>query len=158
MIITIALFIVGLIMLYKGGDIFVNEAVYFARKLNMSELIIGATIVSIGTTLPEVTVSALASADGVSSMAYGNAMGSVICNTALIAGVLLLVMPTQVNKSEITISTFFFFFVVIALLVFGIFIGAIHMLAGLILLIIFTLYIDMVIRRSRKIPHEVLKA
>lgn len=158
MVIVVILFFIGLFMLYKGGDVFVNEAVYFARKLHMSELLIGATIVSVGTTLPEVTVSALASVDGISSMAYGNAIGSVICNTALIAGVLLLARPTQVNKSEITISTLYFFIVVIVLMVFGILIGIIHVFAGVSLLIIFILYVITAIRRSRKFPTELPRA
>jgi cation:H+ antiporter len=151
MIIVSVLFILGLLMLYKGGDVFVNEAIYFARKLRMSELLIGTTIVSIGTTLPEVSVSALASADGLSGIAYGNAFGSVICNTALIAGILLLLIPTKINKSEITLSTLFFFIAVIVLLVFGVILGVIHILAGISLLCIYILYMFTAIRSSHKL-------
>ncbi len=158
MLVVVVLFTMGLLMLYKGGDVFVNEAIYFARKLRMSELLIGTTIVSIGTTLPEVSVSALASADGISGIAYGNALGSVICNTALIAGVLLLLMPTKINKSEITQSTLFFFITVVILLVFGIIIGTVHILAGLTLLCIYTLYMFTAIHRSRKHPADISKA
>ena len=148
MVIVIILFLIGLLLLYKGGDVFVDQAVYFARRFRISELIIGATIVSIGTTLPEVTVSALASAGGASAISYGNAVGSVICNAGLIAGVLLLSMPARVTKSEIAIGALFFFVADIVFALFSIFVGFINILSGICLLIIFSLYILITLHRS----------
>lgn len=148
MVVVIVLFFFGLVLLYKGGDVFVDQAVYFARRFKISELVIGATIVSIGTTLPEVTVSALASAGGVSAIAYGNAVGSVICNAGLIAGVLLLSMPARVTKSEIALGALFFFAADIIFASFSIFVGSINIIAGICLLVIFSLYILIALRRS----------
>ena len=105
----IYLFIFGLILLIKGGDWFVDGATSIARRWGLPELLIGATVVSIGTTLPEVMVSATAAVDGVSGMAYGNAIGSIICNTSLIAAVTIAVKPSKVDKKTLILPVCFFF-------------------------------------------------
>ena len=88
MLIPVLLFIVGLLCLIKGGDWFVDGATGIARRFHVPELLIGATVVSIGTTLPEVMVSTTSALTGHGEIAYGNAIGSVICNSALIAAML----------------------------------------------------------------------
>ena len=85
MIIPILWLALGFILLIKGGDWFVDGATGIARRFHLPEILIGATVVSIGTTLPEVMVSAGAALQGSGSIAYGNAIGSIICNTSLIA-------------------------------------------------------------------------
>ena len=82
MLVPILLFIVGLVLLIKGGDWFVDGATGLAHRFHVPEILIGATVVSIGTTLPEVMVSATSAVSGHGEIAYGNAIGSVICNTA----------------------------------------------------------------------------
>lgn len=109
MLLPVGLFILGVAFLIKGGDWFVDGAVDIARKFNMPELLIGATIVSIGTTLPEVLVSAQAAFQGNSGIAYGNSIGSIICNTSLIAAILIAVMPSKIERKSLIIPTFFFF-------------------------------------------------
>ena len=79
MLIPVLLFIVGLLFLIKGGDWFVDGASSLARRFHLPELLIGATVVSIGTTLPEVMVSTMSALSGHGEIAYGNAIGSVIC-------------------------------------------------------------------------------
>ena len=81
------LFLLGLLCLIKGGDWFVDGASALARQFHLPELLIGATVVSVGTTLPEVMVSTISAVSGHGEIAYGNAIGSVICNTALIAAI-----------------------------------------------------------------------
>ncbi|MFP4015707.1 MAG: calcium/sodium antiporter [Halanaerobiales bacterium] len=93
------LFILGLVIIIKGGDIFIDSAIIIARKLRVSELIIGATIVSLGTTLPEVAASVNASIQGQSQFALGNAIGSIDINTGFILGVLILLSNISINKS-----------------------------------------------------------
>ena len=105
----IYLFIFGLILLIKGGDWFVEGATSIARRWGLPELLIGATVVSIGTTLPEVMVSATAAIDGSSGMAYGNAIGSIICNTSLIAATTIAVKPSKVDKKTLILPVCFFF-------------------------------------------------
>ena len=82
MLIPVLLFIVGLLFLIKGGDWFVDGASSLARRFHLPELLIGATVVSIGTTLPEVMVSTMSALSGHGEIAYGNAIGSVICNSS----------------------------------------------------------------------------
>ena len=93
---TILLFVFGLILLIKGGDWFVDAATGIARRFHVPEFLIGATIVAIGTTLPEVMVSATSAVEGHGEIAYGNAVGSVICNTALIAALTVAIRPSKV--------------------------------------------------------------
>ncbi|KPU27531.1 sodium:calcium antiporter [Caloranaerobacter sp. TR13] len=95
------LFMIIAIMLYtlsKGADLLVNEAVALSEELGIPKMIIGATIVSLGTTLPEASVSVMASISGNSSLALGNAVGSVICDTGLILGIAALISPLKIQK------------------------------------------------------------
>ena len=104
---AILLFALGLGLIIKGGDAFVDAASWIAEASGIPKFIVGATIVSIATTLPELLVSAIAAAggnaDGV-SMAIGNAIGSVTANTGLIMGVSVIVLPLAVKRSEIGIK------------------------------------------------------
>ena len=96
MLIPVLLFIVGLLCLIKGGDWFVDGATGIARRFHVPELLIGATVVSIGTTLPEVMVSTTSAFTGHGEIAYGNAIGSIICNASLIAALTIAVKRTPV--------------------------------------------------------------
>ena len=78
LLLPIVLFLLGFALLIKGGDWFVDGATGLAHRFHLPELLIGATVVSIGTTLPEVMVSTLAAAEGTGGIAYGNAIGSII--------------------------------------------------------------------------------
>ena len=97
---VIFLFLAGLLLIIKGGDFFVDSAVWFAEALNIPKFIIGATIVSFATTLPELLVSFFASLEGKNVMAAGNAIGSVSANLGLIMGISLLCIPAAVKRRE----------------------------------------------------------
>ena len=84
---TIFLFLVGLVLIIKGGDWFVDAAAWMAEASGMPKFLIGATIVSVATTLPEIIVSTMAAAEGSTDMAIGNAIGSVTANIGLIMAV-----------------------------------------------------------------------
>ena len=103
MITPIILFLVGLVLLIKGGDWFVDGATGIAHKFHVPDLLIGATVVSIGTTLPEVMVSATSAVSGHGEIAYGNAIGSIICNTALIAAISIAVKPVSYTHLYISL-------------------------------------------------------
>ncbi len=109
MLIPVLLFAVGLVFLIKGGDWFVDGATGIARQFRLPELLIGATVVSIGTTLPEVMVSTTSALSGHGEIAYGNAIGSVICNTALIAAITVAVKPGRVDPKSLRLPVAFFF-------------------------------------------------
>lgn len=94
------LFGIGLFLIIKGGDWFVDSASWIAEVLGVPKFVIGATIVSIATTLPEMIVSVQATSKGNVDMAAGNAIGSVTANTALIMGIFILFMPFAVKRKE----------------------------------------------------------
>lgn len=99
MLFIIILFILGFILITKGADIFINYTVIIGKKTNISELVLGATIVSFATTLPELTVSTVASLQGHTTMSLGNAVGSIICNTGLVLGLVAFISPFKVDKN-----------------------------------------------------------
>ena len=109
MLIPVLLFVIGLLCLIKGGDWFVDGASALARRFHLPELLIGATVVSIGTTLPEVMVSTMSAVSGHGEIAYGNAIGSVICNAALIAAITIAVRPGKVDPKTLRTPVAFFF-------------------------------------------------
>jgi len=98
---VIVMFGLGLVLLIWGSDLLVESAVALAGHFQISEIVIGATIVSLGTTLPETLFSTAASWKGLSDMALGNALGSILCNTGLIAGLMLLLGPIVLGERVI---------------------------------------------------------
>ena len=86
MIIQILLIIVGFVFLIKGADILVDGSSAIAKKMRISEIVIGLTIVSIGTSMPELFVSTSSAMQGFSDISIGNVIGSNICNLLLILG------------------------------------------------------------------------
>lgn len=101
-ILMYVLFVVGLILIIKGGDWFVDSASWIAEVLGVPKFVIGATIVSVATTLPEMIVSIQATAKGNVDMAAGNAIGSVTANTAMIMGLFIVCMPFAIKRKEFT--------------------------------------------------------
>ena len=101
---TIGLLIIigfSLYVLGKGADILVNEAIGLSVRWGIPKIIIGATIVSLGTTIPEVTVSVFAAISGNPDLALGNAIGSIITNTALILGLAAMVGTLPMDKKAL---------------------------------------------------------
>lgn len=138
---AVILFIVGLILICLGGDRLVDAAVAIAKKLGIPQIVVGATIVSLGTTLPEILVSTTAAFDGSAAIAAGNAFGSIICNTALIAGLTQTIRPSkQVEFSSLSWRSAFFFIVLVALDICGYITGAFGRPVGVVLLLLFVVY------------------
>ena len=101
MAIAAVIFIAGLILTIKGGDWFVDSASWFAEATGIPKFVVGATVVSFATTLPELLVSVRAAMHGSAQLAIGNAVGSVTANTTLIMGVSLVAMAGIVNRYNI---------------------------------------------------------
>ena len=140
MIIAILLFIVGLVCLIKGGDWFVDGASGLARKFDLPELLIGATVVSIGTTLPEVMVSTMSALSGHGEIAYGNAIGSVICNTALIAALTIALSPGTTDRRTLRVPVMFFYIAAAIYCVAAYAMGRFTRPMGIIMLAVFVAY------------------
>lgn len=94
------LFLLGLLLIVKGGDWFVDAASWVARVSGIPSFIIGATVVSVATTLPELLVSLLSTARGEIGLAYGNAVGSVTANLGLIMGISLVFLPAVISRKQ----------------------------------------------------------
>ena len=148
----IVLFAVGLVLLIKGGDWFVDGATGIARKFHIPEILIGATIVSIGTTLPEVMVSATGALNGQGEMAYGNAIGSIICNTALICAITIAIKPAEVDRKSYFIPVIFYFAASIIYTLFAVITGTFSRFVGILLLAIFVGYMILQIILAKKEP------
>ena len=149
MIKPILLFIVGLVCLIKGGDWFVDGASAMARKFHLPELLIGATVVSIGTTLPEVMVSTMSALSGHGEIAYGNAIGSVICNTALIAAITIAVKPGPADPKTLRIPVAFFYIAAAIYCVAAYAMGRVTRTMGLIMLAVFAAYMVVNVRSMK---------
>ncbi len=152
MVIPVLLFILGLILLIKGGDWFVDGATGIAHRFHVPELIIGATVVSIGTTLPEVMVSATSAIGGHGEIAYGNAIGSIICNTALIAALTIAIRPGKVDPKALKMPVIFFFVSAGIYMLNAYLTGYFSRGIGLVLLAIFVIYMYVTIRQGFKNP------
>ena len=156
MFISIVLFIIGLVLLIFCGDWFVDGATGIARKFHIPELIIGATVVSIGTTLPEVMVSADAAIKGQGATAYGNAIGSIICNTALILAITIAVKPSKVDKKSLKTPAIFFFVAALIYVLNAYIFKRFSLASGIVLLSVFIIYmIYTVITTKKRMAQEV---
>lgn len=131
---------VCLVLIIKGADIFLNSSIYIAKKTGMSQVLIGATIVSVGTTLPEITVSIIAAIKGDFSLSVTNALGSIFCNTAFILGVAFMCVSTVLIKKEFSKKIIFLIVTVLLILIFSL-LGVFNMYEALGLLCIFLVYI-----------------
>lgn len=90
--------IVGFVFLVKGADLLVKAATSIAKKFGLSEMLIGLTIVAIGTSLPEIFITITSSLEGHSDLIIGNAIGSCICNFLFVIGISALVRPVKFDK------------------------------------------------------------
>lgn len=155
MAVPIILFVVGLLLLIKGGDWFVDGAVDIARRFHLPELLIGATVVSIGTTLPEVMVSTNSALSGHGEIAYGNAIGSVICNAALIAAITIAIRPGKTDKKALVVPTAFFFAAAAIYAGVSYTSGEFGRAVGIILLGMFVLYMAVTVRKMTRGTSEI---
>lgn len=152
MLISLILFAVGLMLLIKGGDWFVDGATGIAERFRLPDIVVGATVVSIGTTLPEVMVSTTGALAGSGAMAYGNAIGSIICNTALIAAISIVCNPGPVNVKSMKTPAIFFFLSAALYCVASYFLGEFPRWMGFVMLGIFAVYMMLTVRNGLKNP------
>lgn len=145
---TLLLFLIGLVLVVVGSDYFVEASVRAAKRLKMSEMLIGATLVSLGTTLPELMVSTRAAFEGHAEMAIGNAIGSVICNTALVAGLVQAVRATVIEASAFRKNCLWFAFAAAVFCILAYTGDGISRIAGAALLACLVLYILSTLVRS----------
>ena len=154
MLVSVLLFAVGLVLLIKGGDWFVDGATGIAKRFRLPDIVVGATVVSIGTTLPEVMVSTTGALAGSGAMAYGNAIGSIICNTALIAAISITVNPGPVNVKSMKTPAIFFFMSAGLYCLAAYLLGEFPRWMGFVMLGIFICYMLLTVRNGLKNPDS----
>ena len=152
-LITVALFIVGVIFVVKGGDYFVDAASWIAEVSGIPKLIIGATIVSVATTLPEMLVSVMAASQGKVDMSIGNAVGSVTANIGLIMAISLIFMPGVIKRKDYLLKAVLMIISSAIIVACGL-TGKVSVPFCVVLLIIFVVFIYENISSARKTMSE----
>ncbi len=129
---SIALMIVGFIILIKGADFFVDGASGIAEKFHIPQIIIGLTIVAFGTSAPEAAISISAAFAGTTGIAIGNILGSNLLNILIILGISACIVPLHIGKSSIRFDIPFNLIITLVLVVYGIVFGRLNVFSGII--------------------------
>ena len=145
--------VVGIYCVINGANLLTKGSVALAERFRMPQIIIGLTIVALGTSLPELCVSLMSALNGTADMAVGNVVGSNIFNTLLIVGVAALIMPIAVSRATVRRDMVFALFASVLLL--GLCLnGDLLRWEGLLLLALFLAYLAVTIRQSTRENKE----
>ena len=140
-LLQVVLLLVGFMLLVKGADFFVDGASGIADKFGIPQLVIGLTIVAMGTSLPEASVSITAALKHSADISIGNVVGSNILNILLILGITAMVTPVMVQKSTVKVEIPYMMGVTVLLLAIGGMDNTVSALDGMILWIFFLIYL-----------------
>ena len=154
LLVELVLLVIGFAMLIKGADIFVEGAAGIAAKFGIPQLVIGLTIVAMGTSAPEAAVSITAAMKGTADITVGNVIGSNILNVLIILGVTAVIVAVEVQHSTIRYEIPFVAVVTVALLVMGMTDGMIGHLDGVILWVFFLIYLAYLFVIAKKGKQE----
>ena len=157
-LLAVVLLAFGFVLTIKGGDWFVDAAIWVAEVTNIPKILVGATIVALCTTMPELMVSTFAVASGTQDMGIGNAVGSIICNTSLILGISITFLPSKVSRKSFWVKCAFLVGSILTLAIFSLDLK-ITWLEGAILAVFLVLYFFINVRtamdaRSGNVIHE----
>ena len=147
------LFIIGIVLIVKGGDFFVDSASFIAEISGIPKFIVGATIVSLATTMPEMIVSVMAAAQGKYEMAVGNAIGSVTANTGIILSIGIIFMTIIVTRKKYLVKGLLLVGAVTCVWL-GCLSGKLSLIASVILLAIFAVFVYENIRSAKSEMSE----
>lgn len=150
MLIQILILAIGFLMLVKGADFFVEGAASIANRMGIPQLVIGLTIVAMGTSLPEAAVSLTAALDGNSGITIGNVVGSNILNILIILGVTAIIAKVSIQKSTFKFEIPFMMIATMVLFVFGLTGSYVNFVEGVIFLGMFLLFLGYLFRMSKK--------
>ena len=153
MIIQLLLLVVGFVMLVKGANWVVDGASNIAAKFKIPQLVIGLTIVAMGTSAPEAAVSITAALQGSAGITIGNIVGSNILNVLIILGLSAVIVPIAVAKSTVHIETPFLIGITVVLLLLGLD-GTISLVDGIILIVLFLVYLAYLLCMAKHNPEE----
>lgn len=114
------IFILSFILILKGGDFLVESSIWLSKKANIPSMVVGATIVALATTFPETSVSFFSGIKGAEELAVNTAIGSMVCNFALVLGFSFLIKPSRVNKTNFISKVGYFCFALLIMFLLGI--------------------------------------
>lgn len=158
MLVSLILLVVGFVLLVRGADAFVDAAAGVARRFNIPAIIIGTTLVAIGTSAPEAAISIAAALKGSDGVSIGNVIGSNITNIFLILGITALIGALPIHKNTKKYELPFVGIVTLLLIGFGIWTGSVSRLAAFIFLALFVGFITYTVimaRRSNEVQPEI---
>ena len=150
MVLQVFILLVGFLLLVKGADWFVEGAAGIAKKLGIPQLIIGLTIVAMGTSMPEAAVSITAALQENAGITIGNIVGSNILNILIILGVTALITNVAIQKSTLYYEIPYMIAITIVLMIFGITGGKITFIEGIILWLMFIVFLGYLFVMSKK--------
>lgn len=153
---SILLFLLGFILIIKGSDWFIDSTIWIAKVLKVPNIIIGATLVSICTTLPEAMVSGSSALNGNTEIAFGNAIGSIACNTGFILALTIIVsQPAITDKKKLKQTSVFLLLLITMLAFISYQFGVISRVTGIVFIILFVLYILHNVRDAKASATEI---
>ena len=150
MFLQVFILLVGFLLLVKGADWFVEGAAGIAKKLGIPQLIIGLTIVAMGTSMPEAAVSITAALQENAGITIGNIVGSNILNILIILGVTALITNVAIQKSTLYYEIPYMIAITIVLMIFGITGGKITFIEGVIFWLLFIVFLGYLFVMSKK--------
>ena len=140
LLLNVLFLIVGFVFLIKGADVFVDGATSIAKILKVPALVIGLTIVALGTSLPELAVSVIAALEGAGDMSVGNVVGSNIFNISVVLGATCLLFPIAIQKEVLSFELPVVLFISVLLLILGLAFQEVNLIAGIIFLVMLVGY------------------
>ena len=147
-VVKFLLLILGFVMLIKGADWFVDGAAGLAKKLKIPEIVIGLTVVAMGTSLPEASVSISSAVKGSADLAVGNVLGSNILNILIILGITSIICPLLVKKRTYFIEIPFLFVVTVIMYFLGKD-GTLSRIDGIIFIVLFIVYLLYLLKSAK---------
>ena len=150
---TLVLFLLGLLLILKGGDLLVESSIWFGLKTKIPSIVIGATIVAVATTFPETTVSVIASFGGNTDLAVNTAIGAMISNFTLVLGISFLIYPCAIKTDGFSSKSKFFIATLLLLLLLSVD-GKLSIIDSIILLVTFALFIFFNIFEAKKFKQN----
>lgn len=158
MVLNIFLILVGFALLIEGANLLVDGASGIAKKFHISEIIIGLTVVSIGTSMPELFISVTSAINGLEDMAIGNVIGSNLCNLLLILGLSAVITPISFKKETKFIEIPMCIFITIIFMILCNVGDGISRIDAIILIILFAIFIGYTIYMGKKGEEETEKS
>lgn len=154
MVKSLFLLCIGFLLLVKGADLFVEGAASIAKKLGISQLVIGLTIVAMGTSMPEAAVSITAALRNNAGITIGNIVGSNILNILIILGITALIARTAIEKSTLYYEIPFMIGITVVLMIFGMTDAKVTWIEGVLLLILFLIFLCYLFVIAKKGQNE----